>query len=178
MNHWQWMTTTTFTLLEDPLQYQRRCLDSSATSTTHKFIALEMRVIKTDCYSLIDSIMEETVKSTFNKRPINSKSSTVPSTGNKISVAEGPPMPPPANSWKVHKATLELHVKFTVYVKTDGMLVQPFSQNLKTLSGQEQSLTVRMERKTRCLLKKFSLTVLLIKLKTLQSKVTVNSLLT
>ena len=54
-------------------------------------------------------------------------------------------MPTATISWKGHKAKLELHLKITGRVDTEGVVVQAFSQDLNTEAELSNKATERVD---------------------------------
>ena len=95
---------------------------------TVKFSTPEVRYIKAGCYSSIDDIMDAIMKSATgnSKEKISSPSfqqnKDAPSQSTNI-------------SWKVHKATQELSVKYHGNMEKHGLVIQAISQDLKNILG-------------------------------------------
>ena len=104
-----------------PLQFR-------AVKPALMFTAPEVRYIKPGCYSSIDDIIEAIVKS---------------ATGNDNEKLLPPTTQHPTDttsrstnvSWKVDRATQELHVKFLGDMEQNGLVIRAKSQDLKNILG-------------------------------------------
>ena len=96
--------------------------------TALEFSTPEVRCMKAGCYSSIDDMMDAIMKSATRNDKENNLSSTnqesteAASSSGKI-------------SWKVDRATQELHVKFCGNVEQHGMVIQAVSRDLKNILG-------------------------------------------
>ena len=92
------------------------------------FTAPEVRYIKPGCYSSIDDIMDAIVKSATRN---NNEKLLPPTTQHPTDTTSRS-----TNiSWKVDRATEELHVKFWGNVEQNGLVIRAKSQDLKNILG-------------------------------------------
>ena len=93
-----------------------------------EFSTPELRYIKAGCYSSIDGIMDAIIKSATRNDKENSSSLT-----NQESTEAASPSG--KISWRVDRATQELHVMFCGNVEQHGLVIQAISQDLRNILG-------------------------------------------